>query len=90
MRSPADQRSSVARAEKVIAGDLLRASRATPELDAALSSVVEYLAANPDAGPDDAVTVLMPVLDRPVRSFIDRLYGVLAEDVPAAIDGVTR
>ena len=86
LRSPPDRRSNALRAERIIAADLIRVD--SPRLEEALDLLVRYMEDHPEAGPDEALIALGPVLEAGLRQYIDRIYGVLVEDVPAGIDGL--
>lgn len=88
LQSPPDRRSNALRAERIIAGDLIRVT--SPTLDEALDWLADYMERNPDATPEEVLLAMGPMLDRGVAIYIDAIYGVLAEDVPAGIDGVSR
>ncbi len=88
--SVTSQRSRVRRAEAIIANDLIRADRAPSPLDDALRAMVDYMRQNPDATPDEVAAAMGPLLAGAIDRYLARLYGVLVEDVPAAIDGLTQ
>ena len=86
LRSPPDRRSSALRAERIIAADLLRVSE--PTLNEALGLMADYMEDNPEAEPDEVLLAMGPVLGRGLDRYINAIYGVLVEDLPAAIDGI--
>jgi len=86
LRSPPDRRSSALRAERIIAADLIRVSE--PTLNEALDLMADYMEDNPEAEPETVLLAMGPVVERGLADYINRIYGVLVEDVPAGIAGI--
>lgn len=86
--SPRDQRSRASQAERIIARDLARVKR--PALDEALRLMAEYWQLHPDATPAEMLIAFGPSIDRGLRLYLDQVYGVLIEDVPAGVEAVGR
>jgi hypothetical protein len=84
--SPQDRRSNALRAERIIAADLIRVT--SPTLDEALALLARWMEDNPEATPEDAMAAMGDVLEAGIGQYVNRIYGVLAEDVPAGIDGL--
>lgn len=86
MRSPADQRRSVARREKPIAARLLRAARRTGGVDAAVRLAFEYVRDHPDATPEDVMAALGPVVYGAVDGFVAGVWAELVDALPPAVE----
>jgi hypothetical protein len=84
--SQPDRRSNALRAERIIAADLLRVG--SPLFDEALALMARWMDENPEASAEDAWTAMGPVIERGLADYVNRIYGVLIEDVPAGIDGL--
>jgi hypothetical protein len=84
--SQPDRRSNALRAERIIAADLLRVG--SPLFDEALALMARWMEENPEASAEDAWIAMGPVIERGLADYVNRIYGVLIEDVPAGIDGL--